>query len=47
MVYIKMNKGPPPLRIPELSKKSQDNQDEIKKLYKANKLWNNLKFQFD
>ena len=33
-----ISKGLPPLSIPKLSKKSQDNQDEIQKnIYEANK----------
>ena len=36
----------PPLRIPKLSKKAQENQYEIQKnLYEANKWWNYWKFQ--
>ena len=40
-------KGLPPLRRTKLSKKSQEMQNEIqKKLYEANKWWNDCKFQF-
>ena len=46
MVYEKNAKGIPPSRRPKLSKKSQENQDEIqKKLYEANKWWNDRKLQ--
>ena len=42
----KSAKGLPPLSRTKLSKKSQERQDEIqKKLYEANKLWNDWKFQ--
>ena len=42
----KSARGLPPLRRTRLSKKSQERQDEIqKKLYEANKLWNDCKFQ--
>ena len=45
--YIeKSAKGLPPLKISKLSKKEQEKQDEIqKKLYEANKWWNDWKFQ--
>ena len=33
MVYEKSAKGLPPLRRPKLSKKPQEKQDEIKKIY--------------
>ena len=46
MVYGKSAKGLPPLRITKLSKKLQENQDEIQKnLYEANIWWNDWKFQ--
>ena len=45
MVYGKSAKGLPPLRRSTLSKKSQDKEDEIKKLYEANQWWNDWKFQ--
>ena len=35
----------PPIRITKLSKKAQDKEDEIKKLYEANKWWNDWRFQ--
>ena len=39
-------RGLPSLRITKLSKKAQERQDVIqKKLYEANKWWNDLKFQ--
>ena len=42
----KSAKGIPPLGRIKLSKKSQESQDEIqKKLYEANKRWNDWKFQ--
>ena len=43
----KSAKGLPTLRRSKLSKKSQENQDEIQKnLYEANKWWNDWKLQF-
>ena len=39
------DKGLPPLRRSKLSKKSQDKEDEIKKLYEDNKWWNDWKLQ--
>ena len=46
MVYGKFSKGIPPLKISKLSKKSQEKEDEIKKkLYEANKWWNDWKFK--
>ena len=45
MVYGKIAKVLPPLRIPELSKKAQDKEDENKNIYEANKWWNDWKFQ--
>ena len=45
MIYGKISKGIPPLSISKLSKKSQYKEDEIKKLYEANKWWNYWKFQ--
>ena len=53
MIYIgggcymkKIAKGLPPLSRTKLSKKAQENQDEIqKKLYEASKCWNDCKFQ--
>ena len=42
----KSAKGLPPLSRTKLSKKLQEKQDEIqKKLYEANKWWNDWKFQ--
>ena len=42
----KSAKGIPSLRRTKLSKKAQERQDEIKKkLYEANKWWNDCKFQ--
>ena len=42
----KSAKGLPTLRRTKLSKKSQEKQDEIqKKIYEANKLWNDWRFQ--
>ena len=42
----KSDKGLPILRRTKLSKKAQENQDEIqKKLYEADKWWNDWKFQ--
>ena len=35
----------PPLKISELSKKEQDKEDQIKKLYEANKWWNDWKLK--
>ena len=44
--YMKKSaKGLPPLRRSTLSKKAQDKEDEIKKLYEANKWCNDWKFQ--
>ena len=40
MVYGKTAKGLPPLKRSKLSKKSQDKEDENKKLREANKWWN-------
>ena len=41
-----MKKGIPPLRKHNPSKKAQDKDDEIKKkLYTANRNWNNWRFQ--
>ena len=45
MVYGKSAKGLPPLSRSTLSKKSQDKEDEIKKLYEANQWWNDWKLQ--
>ena len=45
MVYGKITKGLPPLRRPKLSKRAQAKEDEIKKLYKANRYWNDWTFQ--
>ena len=45
MVYGKSAKGLPSFNISKLSKKAQDKGDEIKKLYEANKWWNDCKFQ--
>ena len=46
MVNGKSAKGLPPLRRLKLSKKAQERQAEIpKKLYEANKWWNDWKFQ--
>ena len=47
MVHGKSSKGLPPLRRNKLSKKSKENQDEIKKVYKANKWWNEWRFQLN
>ena len=41
----KSAKGIPPLRRSTLSKKAQDKEDKIKKLYEDNKWWNYWKFQ--
>ena len=42
----KSAKGLPPLSRSKLIKKAQDKEDEIKKkLYQANKWWNDWKFQ--
>ena len=41
----KITKGLPPLRRPKLSKKSQEKDDEIKKVYEANSHRNDCKFQ--
>ena len=42
----KSAKGLPPLSRTKLSKKAQENQDKIqKKLYEANKWWNDCRFQ--
>ena len=46
MVYGKSARGLPPLKRTKISKKSQESQDEIqKKLYGANRWWNDCKFQ--
>ena len=45
MVYGKTAKGLPPLRRPKPSKKSQEKEDKIKKLYEANMCWNYWKSQ--
>ena len=45
MVYGKITKGIPPLRRPKQSKKLQEKDDEIKKVYEANSHWNNWKLQ--
>ena len=45
MVYGKTSKGLPPLRRLRLSKKAQQREDEIKKLYEADKWWNGWRFQ--
>ena len=41
----KIAKVLPSLRRPKLSKRAQDKEDKNKKLYEANKWWNNRKFQ--
>ena len=41
----KITKGLTPPRRPKLSKKSQEKEDEIKKLHETNKYWNDQKFQ--
>ena len=42
----KISRGLPPLKKTNLSKKAQERQDEIqKKLYEANRWWNDWKFQ--
>ena len=42
----KSAKGLPPLKRKKPSKKTQERQDEIQnKLYEANRLWNDWKFQ--
>ena len=41
----KSTKGLPPLKRPTLSKKAQDKEDKILKIYEANKWWNNWKFR--
>ena len=47
MVYGKSARGLPPLKTTKLSKKSQERQDVIqKKLYEANRWWNDRKLQF-
>ena len=44
----KTAKGLPPLRIPTLSKKAHDKQDEVQKeLYEANKWWNDWRLQLN
>ena len=44
--YMKtIAKGLPPPRRPKPSKKSQYKEDETKKLYEANKWWNDRRFQ--
>ena len=45
MVTGKSDKGLPPLRRSTLSKKSQEKEDEIKKLYEANKWFKYWIFQ--
>ena len=45
MVCGKSAKGLPPLRRSTLRKKVQDKEVEIKKLYEANKWWNDRKLQ--
>ena len=45
MVHGKFSKGLPPLSRTKLSKKVQERQDGIKKLYEANKWWDDCKFQ--
>ena len=47
MVSLKKAKGLPPLRISTISKKSQDKENEINKLYEANKWWNDRKSQLN
>ena len=41
--FMKKSKGLPPLRRPKTSKKTQQKEDEIKKLYKYNRYWNEWK----
>ena len=41
----KIVKGLPPLRISEINQRTQDKEDEIKKLYEANKCLNDWRFQ--
>ena len=42
----KSARGLPPMRRNKLSRKSQERQDELKKkLYEANKWWNDCRFQ--
>ena len=43
----KIAKGLPPLRRPKLIWKSQDKEDEIKKIYEANRCCNDWKFQLN
>ena len=44
----KSAKGLPPSKRPKLSKKAQEKEDEIqKKLYEANKWWNDRKYQLN
>ena len=45
MVYGKSAKGLPPLKRSRLSKKAQYKEDKIKKLYEANKCWNDRRLQ--
>ena len=41
----KFSKGLPPSKRSKLGKKTQEKQDEIKKLYEANKWWNDWRLQ--
>ena len=44
--YMKRSaKGLPPLKRPKLSKKAQEKENEINKLYEANQWWNDWKSQ--
>ena len=43
----KSAKGLPPLRRTKISKNAQENQDEKKQLYEANKWWNDWKSQLN
>ena len=45
MIYGKITKGLPSLKIPNIIKKAQDKEDEIKKVYEANTLWNGRQLQ--
>ena len=45
MVQGKIAKGLPPLRKQKISEKEQEKEDDIKKQYEPNKLWNDWKFQ--
>ena len=47
MVYEKNYKGLPALERPKISKKVQEKEDEIKKLYEANKWWNDRILQLN